>query len=355
MWKMADQKSVVTLRIPKKVLATAIIVIVLMAAIFIFWQLYPILNPRSNYVPVKLQPMNLTLVGLNGTSLTLNETTIAKLESFTSRGGLKTSVGYLHGIGNYTGVSVVDLCNLVGGINSTCSLLVTASDGYSMVYAYNQVEGKNFTCYSAVTGDEVQSNQPFTMILAYYKNGANLTSDEGPLRLAIVGSQGLLTDGHFWVRMVAQLVIQPAVTDWMLVLIGPNSDNMTRSSFESGMNCKDWNHVANWTDKNNNVWSGMPLWYLISWIDDKGDINRMEFNDTLAIQGYSVMVINGNGAYIEFTSLRVMHNSNIIVANTLNGAPLPETYWPLRLVGSGLSDDEMICNIVEIQIIFAGG
>lgn len=352
---MTDQKSVVTLRIPKRILATGIIVIVLVAAILIFWQVYPILqNPRSNYVPVKLQPMNLTLVALNGASLTLNESAIAKLEPFESRGGFKTSVGYLRGIGNYTGVSVVDLCNLVGGINSTCSLLVTASDGYCMVYTYNQVQGKNFTCYSPATGDEVQSNQPLTMILAYYKNGANLTADEGPLRLAIIGSQGLLTDGHFWIKMVTKLEIQPAVADWTLILIGPYSDNMTRASFESGLNCKTANHVANWTDTHYNVWSGMPLWYLIGWIDDKGDINRMDFNDTLAEQGYTVRVISGNGDYCEFTSLRVMRNSSIIVANRLNGAPLPEPYWPLKLVGSGLSDDEMICNIVEIQIIFSG-
>jgi hypothetical protein len=354
MWTMTDQKSVVTLRIPKKVLATGIIVIVLVAAILISWQLYPILNPRSNYVPVKLQPMNLTLIGLNGTSLTLNETDIAKLKSFTSRGGFKTSYGYLRGIGNYTGVSVVDLCNLVGGINTTCSLLVTASDGYFMVYTYNQVEGKNFTCYSPATGDEVQSNQAFTMILAYYKDSANLTSDEGPLRLAIVGLGGLLTDGHLWTKMVTKLVIQPPVADWTLVLSGPYSDNMTRTSFESGMNCKDWNHVANWTDSHANVWSGMPLWYLIAWIDDKGD--TMKFNDTLAQQGYTVKVITGYGYSESFNSSTIAHNDNIILADRLNGAPLPEAdnYWPLRLVGSGLTSDEMLKNIVEIQMILPG-
>jgi hypothetical protein len=350
---MTNQKSVVTLRIPKKILAAGTIAIVLVAAVLIFWQVYPILlNPRSNYVPVKLQPMNLTLIGLNGLSLTLNESAIANLGSFTSRGGFKTSVGYLRGIGNYTGVSVVYLCDLVGGINSTCSLQVTANDGYSMVYTYNQVQGENFTCYSPATGDEVQPNQPLTMMLAYYLNNANLTSDEGPLRLAIVGSQGLLTDGHFWVKGVMKLKIQPSVTDWTLVLVGPYSDNMTRSSFESGLNCKTADHVANWTDSNTNVWSGMPLWYLIGWIDDKGDINRMEFNDTLAIQGYTVKVSSGNGDCCEFTSLRVLRNSNIIVANMLNGAQLPEPYWPLKLVGSALSEDEMICNIAEIQIIF---
>jgi hypothetical protein len=349
MWALTDQKSVVTVRIPKRILAVGIIVIVLVAAILIFWQVYPILqSPGSNYVSVNLQPMNLTLVALDGSTLTLNESAIAKLEPFTSRGGFKTSVGYLHGIANYTGVSVVDLCNLVGGINDTCSLLVNASDGYSMVYTYNQVQGKNCICYSPATGDEVQPTQPLTMILAYYKNGANLTSDEGPLRLAIIGSEGLLTDGSLWTKMVTKLVIQPAVTDWALVLTGPYSDNMPRSSFESGLNC----HEANWTDSHYNVWSGMPLWYLIGWIDDKGDINRMTFNDTLAEQGYTVKVIRGNGDYVKFTSLRVMRNSNIIVANMLNGAPLPEPYWPLKLVGSGLSDDEMLRNIVEIQITF---
>jgi DMSO/TMAO reductase YedYZ molybdopterin-dependent catalytic subunit len=351
---MTDQKSVVTLRIPKRILATGIIVVVLVAAILIFWQVYPILNPSSNYVPIKLQPMNLTLVALNGTSLTLNESAIAKLESFTSRGGFKNSVGVIppSSIGNYTGVRLIDLCHLVGGINSTCSVRVTASDGYSMVYTYNQVQGKNFTCFSPETGDEVQSNQPFTMILAYYKNGVNLTSDEGPLRLVIVGPEGLLTDGYYWTKWVTRLEIQSAIADWTLVLTGPYSDNMTRASFESGLTCKTAIHVAKWTDSHNNVWSGMPLWYLIGWIDDKGDINRMEFNDTLAIQGYTVKVINENGGYREFTSLRVLRNSNIIVANTLNGAPLPEQYWPLKLVGSELSDDEMLRNVVEIQVIF---
>jgi hypothetical protein len=349
MYTVMDQKSVVTLRIPKRILAVGIIVIVLVATMLVFWQVYPLLqNPGSNYIPVKLQPMNLTLIGRDGNSLTLNETAIAKLESFTSRGGFKTSYGYLRGIGNYTGVSIVDLCNLVGGINSSCSLLVNATDGYAMVYTYNQIQGKNLTCYSPTTGDEVQPAQPLTMVLAYYKNGANLTSDEGPLRLAIIGSEGLLTDGSLWTKMVTKLVIQTAVADWTLVLTGPYSDNMTRSSFESGLNC----HEANWTDSHYNVWSGMPLWYLIGWIDDKGDKNRMEFNDTLAEQGYTIRVINGKGDYIEFNSTRVKHNSNIIVANTLNGALLPEPYWPLKLVGSGLSDDEMICNIVEIQIIF---
>jgi hypothetical protein len=293
---------------------------------------------------------------LNGTRLVLNEKDIARLPSFESKGGFKTSAGALQGIGNYTGVQLSTLLALVGGMNSDCSLNVTASDGYSMVYTYNQVQGENYTTYSPATGDEVIANQPFTVILAYYRNGVNLTSDEGPLRLATVGSQGLLTDGHFWIKGVIKLEIRPAVADWTLILVGPYSDNMTRASFESGLNCQTLNHGANWTDSNNNVWFGMPLWYLIGWIDDKGDVNRMEFNDTLAAQGYTVNVITGYGYSESFNSSIIARNNNIILAESLNGAPLPEIgqYWPLRLVGSGLSSDQMLGNVVEIQIILPG-
>jgi hypothetical protein len=352
---MADEKSVLTLRIPRKVLVAALIAIVLVAVVVVTWRIYPLLQTGRQYSnSVSLQPMNLTLVALNGTQLVLNEKDIARLLSFQSKGGFKTSAGSLRGIGNYTGVPISELLALVGGMNSNCSLKVSASDGYSMVYTYNQVQGKNFTCYSPATGDEVQSNQPFTMILAYYFNGMNLTSDEGPLRLAIVGPQGLLTDGHYWIKWVTKLEIQPAIADWTLVLIGPYSDNMTRGSFESGLNCKTANHAANWTDSNNNVWSGMPLWYLIGWIDDKGDVNRMEFNDTLAKQGYTVNVITGKGYSEAFNSSTISRNNNIILANRLNGAPLPEPYWPLRLVGSGLKSDEMLSNVVKIQMIVPG-
>jgi hypothetical protein len=359
---MANQKSVVTLRIPKKTLAIGIIVIVLVAAILVFWQVYPILqNPGSNYVPVKLQPMNLTLIARNGTSLTLNEEDIAKLESFKSRGGFKNSVGNLGGIGNYTGVRLTDLCNLADGINSTCSLRITARDGYSMVYTYDQVMGNNFVTFNPATGDEIDHTQPLTVILAYYKDGLNLTSNGndpiGPLRLAIVGSEGVLTESHWWVKCVIKVEIRPAIEEWTLLLKGALVENVDRATFESGVN--EGCHGINWTD-GKNVWTGISLWLLVGRVDD-GNVHETNsvvraFNDTLAKQGYIVKVmtgeISGERYSCEFDSLRVMRNADIIVANRLNGAPLPGSYWPLKLVGSGLSNSEMLGNIVEIQIIF---
>lgn len=338
------------------IMIIAVIAIAVLVVGVVSWQVFPFsAKPQKSTSLVNLPPINLTIVGLNGTNLVLNEKDIGNLTSFESKGGFKTSIGSLQEIGNYTGVPISELLAPVGGMNSDCSLNVSASDGYSMVYTYSQVQGENFTSYSPATGDEVKANQSFTMILAYYQNGANLTSDEGPLRLAIVGLQGLLTDGHFWIKWVTKLEIIPSVADWSLLLMGPFPDNMSRGAFESGLNCPTESHEANWTDSNNNVWSGMPLWYLIGWIDDNGAANRMEFNDTLALPpGYTVKVTTGQGDYVSLPSTTVMRNNNIIVANRLNGAPLPDPYWPLRLVGPGLSSNEMLSNVVEIQMILPG-
>jgi DMSO/TMAO reductase YedYZ molybdopterin-dependent catalytic subunit len=355
---MMDKKSVVTLRIPKKVAVAALILIVAVAAIAAIWLVYPLLQKRA------LQPMNLMLVALNGTTVVLKESDISRLQSFESRGGFKTSAGSLRGTGTYTGVRLIDLCNLVGGINDTCSLRITASDGYSMVYAYDQVMGHNLVTFDPATGDEANHTQPLTTVLAYYRDGSDLNSEDGgPLRLAILGPEGLLTEGHWWIKYVVKIEIRPAIEEWTLLLNGALVENMTRATFESGVN--EHCHGVNWTDSNTNVWTGIPLWFLVGRVDDS-DVHENNstvraFNDTLARQGYIVKVISGQinpstgqGYSCEFNSTRVMHNANIIVANGLNGAPLPEPYWPLRLVGSELSGSEMLLNVVEIQIIFPG-
>jgi hypothetical protein len=353
---MTNQKSYVTLRIPRRALTAALAAIVLVAAILASWKVYSDLrNPRSNYVPVGLQQMSLTVVALNGTTLVLNESAIARVESFESRGGFKTSAGSLRGSGNYTGVRLTSLCDLVGGIENTSNLRVTGSDGYSMVYTYEQVTGYGFVTFDPATGDEANCTQPLTVVLAYFKDDLNLTSDEGgPLRVAIIAPEGLLTEGHWWIKYVAKIEILPAIKEWSILLKGALVENMTRATFESGVN--EQCHGLNWTDNYNNVWTGIPLWLLVGRVDD-GDIHITNssvraFNDTLAIEGYTIKVITGHGYSCEFSSTRVMRNSTIIVANGLNGAPLLEPYWPLRLVGSGLSNDEMLANVAEIQIIF---
>ena len=155
-----------------------------------------------------LGPLNLTLVGLDGTQVTINETTISDLPAIRAYGGLlgKGGISYL---GNYTGIPLTTLCNLVGGLSNGSSLLVTASDNYSITLSDAQLNG-NWTTYNA-SGQPVNQTQPLTPIIAYYLNDANITSAQGgPLQLAIVGPEGLITQGSYWVHYVVSIEIQSA-------------------------------------------------------------------------------------------------------------------------------------------------
>jgi hypothetical protein len=195
----------------KKLIATLIIVIIAVAAVAV-WQLYP--KSSTTTSKVVLPKMTLTVIGANGQKVVLNSTSMAALSSFTAKGGFESSGGAIEDVGNYTGVPIQTLLNLVGGMTSDETLTVTGSDGYSMVFTYSQVNGQGFTTYDPVTGSEVQSTQPLTMVVNYFQNGVPLTSDIGPLRVGVLGSEGLLTEGHYWVSLVTQLQVTGNVQDW---------------------------------------------------------------------------------------------------------------------------------------------
>jgi hypothetical protein len=155
-----------------------------------------------------LPPLNLTLVGLDGTQVIINETTISNLPAIRAYGGLLGHGGISY-LGNYTGIPLTTLCTLVGGVGNGSSLLVTASDNYSITLSYAQLNG-NWTTYNA-SGQLINQTQPLTPIIAYYMNDANITSAEGgPLQLAIVGPEGLITEGRYWVHYVVSIEIQSA-------------------------------------------------------------------------------------------------------------------------------------------------
>jgi hypothetical protein len=158
-------------------------------------------------LPVGLPPMSLTVVGSNGTVLVLNASDIANLSPYSGYGAWKGYCGAINDLGNYTGVSLVTLCNLVGGINSGDNLQIASAPGAavgSQTFNYSEVMG-DFVTYDNVTGQEVPNNESLTPILAYYFNGENVT--DGPLKIAIVGPEGLATYKPLWVECVVELEV----------------------------------------------------------------------------------------------------------------------------------------------------
>ena len=283
---------------------------------------------------------DLTLIGNETRAYTLDE--IKALPSYTAGGGFKKSTGTVVGPHNYTGVNITYLTDLVGGITPSESVKMTASDGYSMTYTYEQMIGEIAT-YEGTTG-------PMTMVLAYEEDESPI-SDEygGPLRIAFVGPDSPITDGHFWVKYITTIEILGGVSEWNLTLMGATVDITDRSTFEScaAASC----HGISWTDGNSQEWSGIPLWLLVGVVDDAhNETAKHYFNDTVADMGYNVTVIAGDGYSKKFNSTTVARNNELILANEMDGAVLSGGNWPLKLVGPTLKKSEMVGNVVEIRI-----
>lgn len=149
---------------------------------------------------------NLTLVGSNGDNVTLNLDDIKAMKSTTAQGGFFTTTGVINGPYDVKGVSIEDLCDLVGGIGPSDLVFVSATDGYSSVFDYDQVSG-NLPTYDPVTLKEVP-HEKLGLILIYEQDGKPLSYDDGkPLRLAVVGSESLLTEGFYWVKWVDRIEV----------------------------------------------------------------------------------------------------------------------------------------------------
>lgn len=149
----------------------------------------------------------LTLVGTNGQEKVLSYDEIKDLPSVKVRGGFFSTVGVVYGPYDIKGVPVKTICDLVGGFTADDILFVSAQDGYSSVYDYDQVYGNIDTFTSAPI--KLKPHTEIQFILMYEQDGQPLTQADGwPLRLAIACPDELITEGHWWVRWVDRIEIR---------------------------------------------------------------------------------------------------------------------------------------------------
>jgi hypothetical protein len=159
--------------------------------------------PTPTPIPVV---MELTIVAANGTQYTINQASMAQFTAITANGGTRSSSGTLANYGAYTGVPIMTLLNYVGGVTSSNSAKVTASDNYTNTYTYQQLNGEGVGTYDS-TGSAVTPTQPLTMIVAWYLNSTALASNTGPLRTMYVGSEGLYSSGNMNAKMTIKIEI----------------------------------------------------------------------------------------------------------------------------------------------------
>ena len=146
-----------------------------------------------------------------------------------------------------------------------------------------------------------------------------------------------------------------AAQDWPLQLVGATTVNLTQAQFEAIVAA---NPAPAYTDSDG-AWTGIALWRLIALVDD-GDPST--FNDALAStysikltasDGYSKTIAPPYAGVFPFA-----RNENIIVANQLNGAPLPllsptgKTWYPLRSTGSGCTaNNQRVGALIKIELL----
>jgi PKD repeat protein len=159
------------------------------------------------------------------------------------------------------------------------------------------------------------------------------------------------------VKTVASTGVEP--TDWSLVLIGAKTETVSKAFFEQGLACPQSGHQVFWTDDDENIWGGVPLWVLVGMVDDDPDVGPLHFNfnDVLATQHYQVKVIGSDGWSAIFDSAAIARSGDYVVANTLNGEPLPaltpggKVSWPLHLKGASVLGGQQVGGIARIELL----
>jgi PGF-pre-PGF domain-containing protein len=199
-----------------------------------------------------------------------------------------------------------------------------------------------------------QINRSSGYILADKLDGTPIADTDSSYPLRLVGdSVGTGLKNIVEIDLV-DLIPGPAPEgSWNLKLKGKIDYTATEEFFEQAVDCS--HHTATWTNpETGERWSGLPLWDLCGWVDDRIPHGSNGFNDGAATAGYKVIVTAGDGYSKEFSSKDIARNNGYIIANTLNGTALPKdgskAPWPLRLVGPAVSGSNSVGSIAKIEL-----
>lgn len=327
-------------------------IIITLSVFFILSLALSSCGAKATSTPVVSEPTG-TVLKLSGTNggHALKMADLKTLPVTEGMGGIKSSTGKITIPEKYTGVSLKDLiAKFTIPFDATMGVTLTAEDGYSMTFSYDQIMNGSFTAYDPALGNELKNHDPLTAIIAYAKNGQPLnTAEEGTLRLVIVSEKNNeVVDGHWTVKWVNQMEVKPVGQDWMLQMHGAMSIPVDRATYQScgAPSC----HGTSWIDENGQNWVGVPLWLLAGEVDDNNSHDDNAYNEALAKAGYSVDIAASDGYTVSLDSGLINRNNNILLAFMVNDGELPEQYYPLRLVGSGLDKKQMVGKVETITL-----
>lgn len=269
------------------------------------------------------------------------------------------------------GTRVRDLCELVGGMGAGTDIEFVASDGWVTKLPY-----------SSIYPDPSVLERQGEAVLAWFADGEHVPDYKDGMRLFFTPEDGVYGqwDMHetlpeaYWHFYGAEGIMYPSCAglsakwiteiriysvpegDWKLELdgteIGGLRLDVSKTYFESALTCTfGANHKAEYIDSEGQVWEGMPLWLLAGFVDDEDQHTDNAFNDELAEAGYQIVITATDGYQVTIDSRDIIRSRDYIVANTLDELPLPDDYWPLRLVGPAVDEEMSIWMIERIELV----
>ena len=294
-------------------------------------------------------PVVLTLVGERGEQqFTLNQ--LRALPAYTGFAGIKSSTGVISLPQEYTGVPLADLTDLVGGISKVNGVTIVAADGYGMTFSFAQIVDHAFTAYDPATGDEVTPSDDLTVLVAYAREGEPLGEDEGPLRLMVATPQpgGQIVDGHWTVKWIERISVTKASAEWKVQLEGVMPGTLDKPSY---VNCASPGcHGSGWVDGDGTRWEGVPLYLVAGMLDDEKKHGPGAYDAVLARKGYDILIETADGEVVTIDSRDIAGKDDVVLSSKVDGGELSEEYFPLRLVGPGLSEAQMPGRIARIVV-----
>jgi len=304
-------------------------------------QASPAVSPSGSVV--------LTLVGEKGQkSFTFSQ--LEALPAYTGYAGIKSSTGVVTLPARYTGVRLSDLTEMVGGISRANGVTLVAKDGYGMTFSYAQIVDHAFTAYDPATGVEQTPSKDLTVVVAYAREGKPLGEDEGPLRLVVGTPQpgGQVVDGHWSVKWIERISVTRASAEWKVQLEGAVPGKLDKPTY---VNCASPGcHGSGWVDAAGKRWEGIPLYLVAGLVDDKKRHGVGAYDAALARKGYDIVFETATGEVVTIDSRDIAGKQDVVLAGKLDGGELPEEYFPLRLVGPGLSEAQMPGGIARIVV-----
>ena len=154
-----------------------------------------------------------------------------------------------------------------------------------------------------------------------------------------------------WVKDVKTLLIVNSAS-WSVNLFGALNDSIDKDVFEAFMYMDDSSNLLIYqlieVDRLN-TYEGLALWRILALFDDN---DPYTFNETVALNGYSIILKNSNNDSVILDSINVSLNDSYMLAAKKNGVFLSSDQAPLILMGTGVPTLQMISQIDEIELFF---